>query len=52
MSINEIEHLMAMFIFFQVLNIIVCLFSKYIMGILAIFLYCDVMGIPNDYKEK
>jgi len=52
MSINEIEHLMAMFIFFQVLNTIVCLLSKYIMGILAIFLYCDVMGIPNDYKEK
>jgi hypothetical protein len=52
MSINEIQHMMAMFIFFQVLNKIVCALSKYIMVMLAIILYCDVMGIPNDYREK
>lgn len=52
MSINEIEHMMAMFIFFQVLNKIVCALSKYIMCMLAVVLYCDVMGIPNNYREK
>ena len=52
MSINEIEHMMAMFIFFQVLNKIVCALSKYIMVMVAVILYCDVMGIPNDYREK
>jgi hypothetical protein len=52
MSINEIEHLMAMFIFFQVLNKLVCAASKYAMLLLAVVLYCDVMGIPNNYREK
>jgi len=52
MSFNEIEHMMAMFVFFQVLNKIVCVVSKYIMLMLAVVLYCDVMGIPNNYREK
>jgi hypothetical protein len=52
MSINEIEHLMAMFIFFQVLNKFVCVASKYVMLLLATVLYCDVMGISNNYREK
>jgi len=52
MSFNEIEHMIAMFVFFQVLNKFVCAVSKYVMVLLAVVLYCDVMGIPNNYREK
>jgi len=43
MSVSEIEHLLAMFFFFQVLNKLICLTSKYIMFIGAAVLYSDVM---------
>jgi hypothetical protein len=43
MSVAEIEHLLAMFLFFQVLNKLICLAAQYIMAFVAVLLYSDVM---------